>query len=190
MISRSPLQNELGTQDEIPIHAAWYSSAQVDGFPCKGSLPGFSVPRQMQTGWRQRADRNPGQHELVHVMVCTGTVAWEAPGRQECHPFVFPPLQLEKTNAHQITAGLVASLERHLFGELSIDTWLQTVAGKFSKINFLVVADSASANISLTWKLMSFLRQKGDQYNIITTCHFHPCCLHQMARIVDASLMD
>lgn len=138
----------------------------------------------MKTGYRQRAERFSGQHEVAHTMVCTGSVAWETGKSENANPFVIPPLQIERTTSKQILAGLLLGLEKHLFNELSLEGWLQSIASKFSRLHFGIVADSASANVKLNWKLMAFLQKIGERYNIFTTSWYYPCCLHQLARIL------
>ena len=144
--------------------------------------------RPLQTKYRQRADRHAGAHHFVHNFVTTGSVGWSSPESSDCHDFLIPPMQLENTTADQIAAALMLSFERHLFGNLSLQTWLEIIANHFGKIHVCVIADSASANIKLTWRMLSYLQQLGRRNNTTLTASFLPCVLHQLARMVAMNL--
>ena len=146
-------------------------------------------PRSMKVGYRQRADRTVGANEVVHNLVCTGHVSWRKGEESQFNQFIFPPTQLEKTNASQISAGILLCVERHLLNGVSFETWLQSMSSGFSKLNVFMIADSASANVKLTWKMSSFLRKKGEQYGVQVLVHYHACWLHQIARIVVSEIL-
>lgn len=78
-------------------------------------------------------------------------------------------------------------LETHLFG-LTFETWLRSVGHDYSRVNFFIVADSASSNVKLTWKLLSWLKTQGEHLNVLVTSHYAPCLIHQMARILTMNL--
>ena len=129
---------------------------------------------------------------LSLVRLCSkkkkGKASWKKGGKVETHPFVFPPVQLERTTAPQITAGIMMSLERYLLNCIGFETWLQTMARSFSSLNVFIIADSASANVKLTWKMGAFLLRKGEQHGVHVSVHYHACMLHQVARIVVTGL--
>lgn len=148
--------------------------------------PSMHLPllRPLKTQYRQRADRSSGSHEIVHNLVCTGHAAWKRGCESECHPFIVPPVQLERTTASQIGAGVMVSIERHLLNNVGFETWLQTLSATYSRLNVFFMADSASANIKLTWKLSAWIQKKGKEYGLDVSVHYHPCMLHQVARII------
>ena len=153
------------------------------------SLSFPTLSRPLVPGYRQKAGRPCGQYEVIHNLVCTGHVSWNKDGSSQFESFVLPPVQLERTNAPQISAGLCVSLERHLFNKLGWETWLQSLAATYSQLNVFIMADSASANIKLTWRLCSWLQKKGKQYGINVSVHYNPCMLHQVARMVVSGLL-
>ena len=120
----------------------------------------------------------------MHSMVTVATVSWEHAKSQESHPVVFPPLQLDATNADQIGAGILINLQRHLLNDLEFEIWLETIASKYSRVKLFIVADSASANVKLTWRFMSYVQNLCKRLKILATCNFNPCLLHQIARMV------
>lgn len=180
----------------VHVPSVPYSVPQICAPDSPGPLPCFFgagvfacfALRPLQTKYRERADRYSGQHHFMRNFVMTGSVTWCGPEERGCEDILTPPIQLDSTNADQITASLMLSFERFLFGNMSFQTWLGIAAEKFSHINFFVIADSASANIKLSWKLLSFLQEQGRRNNTIVTAAFAPCLLHQLSRMVAANL--
>lgn len=105
----------------------------------------------------------------------TGAVSW--PGNKE--ELIFPPLQVDRTTADFLAAGIAHNLA---FVRPLPD--LIKDASLFSQVQFLVVADSASANCKLLPRLFAYLQKELPQ----SVAFFSPCLLHQMSRLVVMNL--
>ena len=154
--------------------------------PVHPSLP--ARPMRGTLGFRQRADRAPGRHEVVHNLVCCSLVGWAIPGKKfQAHEVILPPIRLANTSSPQIAAGLSRVFELHLLGT-GWEVFLQTISKSFSNIHFAVVADSAAANLKFLRHWLKFLRDKAKDVGVTLTATFTPCLLQQMSRIIDLNL--
>ena len=111
-------------------------------------------------------------------------MAWQdAAGNPVAEELVLPPRELGSCNAEQIIRGLVDSLERFGFGK-SFSEFLQAAADVYQHINVCAVGDSASANCKGITLLFLYLQDLAEQHNILVTCFFTPCLIHQYARVL------
>lgn len=129
------------------------------------------------------AARGRGRIEFVHSLVCSGCVTIKDCLGETKEEIILPAQGVESTKSEAIGGNLVNSFERYLFGS-SFDTFILTLAGKFSNVNFCCVGDSAGANLKLAEQLFSYLRQVCRKHGIFMTANFTPCQLHQAARIL------
>jgi len=139
---------------------------------------------------------NSGRYEVSHYMVATGSMAWTGPPphhKEHKEELVFLPLQLERTTGLFLMAGLEKSFQQ-VIGPLT--TFMERSACQFDTVQFLTVADSATANLSMLSRFFSWLQEhsqklsasaQGQQVPLVLSC-FVPCLLHQMARVLVLNL--
>ena len=134
-----------------------------------GSLSGSPHGRTKQSG----------RYEVASFMVGSGCVAWSADDNtQRKQELVFPPMQLDRTTAPFLTCCILKMFEYII----PVQELLQASADNGQTLQFLLVADSASANCKLIPYLFQFLREHG------ALSMFSPCLLHQMARLLVLNL--
>ena len=78
------------------------------------------------------AARGRGRIEFVHSLVCSGCVTIKDGLGETKEEIILPAQGVESTKSEAIGGNLVNSFERYLFGS-SFDTFILTLAGKFSK---------------------------------------------------------
>lgn len=114
-------------------------------------------------------------------MVQTGAVAWSdgGPGPFNKEELIFPPLQLTRTTAKFLLRGILYNFQ--------FVSPLQEILSKteqFRVVQWLVVADAASANCKMLPHFFAFLQKESSN----SLALYVPCLLHQMARVLVLNL--
>eukprot|EP00435_Cladocopium_sp_Y103_P049034 s1427_g14.t1 len=125
--------------------------------------------------------RQTGRSEVASFLVQTGAVSWTDAGGGPVHKeeVIFPPLQLARTNARYLLKALLCNFQ---FVSPLEEILLETQ--QFPIVQWLVVADAASANCKMLPHLFSYLQQQAS--NALSV--YIPCLLHQMSRVLVQNL--
>ena len=129
------------------------------------------------------AVKGRGRIEFVHSLVCSGCVTIQDCLGETKEEVILPAQGVDSTKSEAIGGNLVNAFEMYLFGS-SFDTFILTLAGKFSTVNFCCVGDSAGANLKLAEQLFKYLQEVCQKHGIFMTANFTACQRHQLARIL------
>lgn len=113
-------------------------------------------------------------------MVGSATVAWQhGSTQQRREEVVLPPLEVGRTSAKFLLCGLLKMFD---YICPMLDLMKETEA--FQCVQWLVVADSATANLKALPRLFAFLQRRSGN----SLAWFSPCLLHQCARLLVMNL--
>lgn len=154
-------------------------------------LENKTLPWKNRPATRSKA-KQTGRYEIDHYLVASGSITWTGAGPENAdhkEDLVFMPLQIERTSALFLMAGLEICFGQSIGG---IKSLVERSLGTFDLLQFLTVADAAAANVSVLAKFFSWLQEfhqkrcssLPDQKPSLLLARFVPCLLHQLARIL------
>ena len=125
--------------------------------------------------------RQTGRAEVASFLVQTGAIAWadQAGGFVHKEELIFPPLQLARTNSKFLLRALLYN-----FQFVSPLQEILSETSQFAIVQWLVVADAATANCKMLPHLFAFLQKETGNSLAV----YAPCLLHQMARVLVLNL--